>query len=123
MENNIFDKLDIQNDFQEMTMDSKEYLKDTKELLNKCLYIYNQAFIKNWIKEDTIINPDICDKCNGNNNNIKINNEIIECFQDREEGDCFYMQFDKDGFIEDFNQLFEDIMALIQIDKLTNHGE
>lgn len=123
MENNIFDLLGelVFQDTPETTMDSKEYLKNTKDLLCSLLNAHSKAFQTVLVKDADLIDPNMCDSCTGMSNNVKVGNDVIQCCQD--DGDCYYKIFEAQEFADTFEEYFERIVELIQIDKLTSNGE
>ena len=99
---------------EEVIVDSNDFFKKTKSLLEKIANIHSASYKSNLLKEDEYPDESVCDKCRG----CGTFGEDKECFQNREYGECFYTECDYEEIGVEIEPLMGDIYDLLRIDKI-----
>lgn len=100
-------------------MNQKEFFEKTKVILNKIYNSYSQGWQSRVLRDGEHPEESVCDKCTGCGIFMD-NGEEKECFQDREQGDCFhrFCDYEQVGMDLEFN--LEDMYDLLSVDEIVN---
>jgi hypothetical protein len=77
-----------------MTFDHQAALEGAIEIFNKILIEYSQSRYVRRLEIDEYPSEDVCNNCKGCGIFKNEDGESKECFQNREEGDCFKVGYD-----------------------------
>ena len=100
-------------------MDKDEYLKKTQLLMGHISYRYGASFKKKYLTDKDYPSQDKCDNCTGCG--IFKNNETgedMECHVNYDSGDCSYMSFDSEAFINDMEDVMSDLRELLSVNEI-----
>lgn len=101
-------------------MDVFEYANKAKDLLNHISNEYSKAWTSRRLEEDEYPEESICDKCKGCGTfKNKHTDELDECQQDREYGECYNRFCDVEQFGIEVEAFIEDILQLSYVDEFT----
>jgi hypothetical protein len=118
---NIEDVFGIDNNDNKIEiMSSSKYLSKTKELLGKIEKEYSIAWQDRPLKDNEMPNEIICDRCDGCGVFLENGQEGEErdCFQDREQGECYHRYCDYEQVGLEIESLIGCIHELLRVEKL-----
>lgn len=101
-----------------VVMESKTDVKFLNGVDNKTYYDSYDDFSR-VLKDNEFPDESICDKCTGCGNFMD-NGEEKECFQNREQGDCFHRFCDYEQVGMDLEDHLDDICDLLSVDEIIN---
>lgn len=96
-------------------MGAGEYFTKSTSLLYSLLNEYSQCWQDRPLEESEYPDEAICDQCKGCG---VFGEEETECFQDRQEGQCYKRIFDTELFADEFTMHLHRINELIAVDKI-----
>lgn len=99
-------------------MNANEYYNRSNKLFSIIDMLYSKAWKSKMLRDSDFPNESVCDKCTGQGVCI-INEEEKDCYQDRENGDCFYRFFDSEEFGLEVENNIGDVHELLSITGLT----
>lgn len=101
-------------------MDSKDYFEKSRELFRKMSERYSASWYNKQLSDDEYPDQSICDKCTGCGTTI-IDSETVDCYQDKEDGSCYYRFVDYEEFGSSLESLIEDIHNLCVVDDISDY--
>jgi hypothetical protein len=102
-----------------ITMTQKEFFEKTKAILTKINYSYSNAWQTRLLLEEEFPEENICDKCTGCGVFLK-NGEERDCFQDKEQGDCFHRFCDYEQVGMEMEDHLSDMHDLMVVDEIVS---
>lgn len=97
-------------------MDKNEFVDKTKKLLNKIVSSYSQSWTSRRIKDGEYPEESVCDKCTGCGTLMAEDGKTMECFMDREQGECFIRYLDYENFSVDVESVLPELFELLSVD-------
>ena len=85
------------------------------KILESIANSYAESFQSRPLKDEDFPDESICDKCTGCGT-FKLDEESVECFQDKEQGWCYYRHQDIKGFGVEVEAQMESIWGLFDIE-------
>ena len=98
-------------------MSQQEFMEKTKAVLNKICNSYYQSWQSMRLMDEEYPKESVCDKCTGCGKFIK-NGEEKECFQNREQGECYYRFCDYEQVGIDVVTNLEKMCDLLSVDEI-----
>lgn len=98
-------------------MSQKEFVEKTRTVLDKICNSYSKAWQSRVLKSDEYPEESVCDKCTGFGTFIH-NGEEKECFQDKEQGDCFHRLCDYKQVGMDLETHLDAMFDLLSVDEI-----
>lgn len=100
-------------------MSQKEFIEKAKSVLEKICNNYSQAWQSRILKNGEYPEESVCDKCTGCGVFLE-NGEERDCFQDKEQGDCFHRFCDYEQVGMDIETHLGDMFDLLSVDEIVN---
>lgn len=100
-------------------MSQKEFVEKTKVLLNKICNNYSQSWQSMVLRDGEHPEESVCDKCTGCGTFMD-KDEEKECFQDKEQGDCFHRFCDYEQVGMDLETHLDVMFDLLSVDEIVN---
>lgn len=101
-------------------MDSKDYFEKSRKLFRKISESYSTSWNSKNLSDDEYPDESICGECTGCGSTV-VDSETVDCYQDREDGVCFYNFFDYEEFGSSVESLIEDIHNLCVVDDISDY--
>ena len=98
-------------------MSQKEFFEKTKEILSNLCGSYSKEWHVRALIDGEHPEESVCDKCTGIGCFI-YNGVEKECFQNREQGDCYHRYLDTEQVITDLEANLSDMFELLSIDEI-----
>ncbi len=99
-------------------MSQKEFVEKTKFILNRIADIYHKGWQSRAMADGEYPDESICDKCTGCGTFKDKNEELKDCFQDREQGGCYYRFCDHEQVGMDLEDNLDKVYELITVDEI-----
>ena len=97
-------------------MNKYEYFERTHKLLDILMMGYSKSWLDRRLKDDEYPEESVCNACNA----CGIFQEGVgQCFQDREEGDCYVRFLDPELFVVEFENEIEELNNLLSVSGFT----
>lgn len=117
-EKNEFDNLFKVEPEKPNVMGANEYYNRSNKLFSIIDMLYSKAWKSKRLSDSEFPEEIVCDKCTSQGICI-INGEEKDCYQDKENGDCFYTFFDSEEFGLEIENTIGDIHELLSVTGLT----
>ena len=104
-----------------LKIDCKDFIKESKKILKNIMNAYYGSFTTKWLSEERawcIVSDNHCDNCT-QECNLEIDGEVRKVHASRKQGDCYYINFNKDEFVYEMEEIIKEdsiIHKLIQSD-------
>lgn len=115
--------MDIEEFFKESPIedriiDKNEYFEKSQKILGSISMEYSKSWISKTLNDSEYPDESVCNSCKGCGVFKNSNLENIECFQDKEYGECYYRFFDSEEFGNSIETLIEAIDTLLGYNKI-----
>lgn len=101
------------------SMPKEEFIEKAKKVLNEINNLYTRSYLTKIVTDSLRPEESVCEACKGCGTIKDESGGELDCYQDREEGDCYYKIFDAENFGFDIEERIDQVWDLISVDKLT----
>jgi hypothetical protein len=97
----------------------EEFFDKTKKLISDVHNAYIRAYYSRVVSDDIRPEESICEACTGCGIIKDESGGPLECYQNREEGDCYVRVFDAEQFGIECEDLMGQVWELMSVDKIS----